>query len=51
MFEKEVLIDSSKAWIMDGKDTDIIALHDLDPKLLQDITNAKFYKLILKGNK
>ena len=30
---------------------DIIALHDIEPKFLQDVTNAKLYKLIIKGNK
>ena len=51
MFESEKLSDSGKAWIMDGKEINIIALHDVDPKFLQDITNAKFYKLTLKGIK
>ncbi len=51
MFESQELTDTGKAWIMNDKEIDIIALHDVDPKFLQDITNAKFYKLILKGNK
>lgn len=51
MFEKQELVDTGKSWLMDGKEIDIIALHDVDPKFLQDITNAKFYKLITKGNK
>ncbi len=33
---------------MNDKEIDIIALHDVDPKFLQDVTNAKFYKLIPK---
>ena len=36
---------------MEGKFVDIIALHDVDPKFLQDVSNAKFYKLIKKGKK
>lgn len=51
MFEDEVIIDSGKGWIMDEKEIEIIALHDIDPKFLQDITNAKFYKIIVKGKK
>ncbi|APW65622.1 MULTISPECIES: hypothetical protein [Arcobacteraceae] len=51
MFDTQELIDTGKSWLMDGKEIDIIALHDVDPKFLQDITNAKFYKLITKGNK
>ena len=51
MFESQELTDTGRAWIMDGKEINIIALHDVDPKFLQDITNSKFYKLVLKGNK
>ena len=51
MFETEKLKDTGKGWLMDDKEIDIIALHDVDPKFLQDITNAKFYKLISKGYK
>ena len=51
LFESKKLLDTGKAWIMDGKKVDIIALHDVDPKFLQDITNSKFYKLVLKGDK
>jgi hypothetical protein len=51
LFETEELKDSGRAWIMGDKEIDIIALHDIDPKFLQNITNAKFYKLISKGNK
>ncbi len=48
MFEEKVIIDSGKAWLMDNKIVDIIAMHEVDPKFLQDITNAKFYKIIIK---
>lgn len=51
MFEDEKIEDSGKGWIMDEKEVEIIALHDIDPKFLQDITNAKFYKIIVKGKK
>jgi len=51
MFETEKLKDTGNSWLMDDKEVDIIALHDIDPKFLQDIANAKFYKLISKGNK
>ncbi|KAB7887117.1 hypothetical protein [Poseidonibacter ostreae] len=51
MFETEELKDSGKGWIMNDEEIDIIALHDVDPKFLQDITNAKFYKLTSKGIK
>ena len=51
MFETEKLKDTGKGWLMDDKEINIIALHDIDPKFLQDIANAKFYKLISKGYK
>ncbi|AXH09695.1 hypothetical protein CP960_09575 [Malaciobacter halophilus] len=50
LFQDEKIIDTGKGWIMDDKEVEIIALHDIDPKFLQDVTNAKFYKLIVKGN-
>ncbi len=51
LFEKQVIEDTGRGWLMDGKFVDIIALHDIEPKFLQDVTNAKLYKLIIKGNK
>lgn len=50
MFEKHTLEDGKKGWLMKGKVVEIIALHEIDPKFLQDITNAKYYKIIPKGN-
>ncbi len=49
LFEKEEIVDSGRGWIMNGKVVELIALHEVDPKFLQDITNAKFYKIIVKG--
>lgn len=52
MFEEHKIEDSGKGWMMGEKEIEIIALHDVDPKFLQDVTNAKFYKLLLKrGNR
>lgn len=48
MFENQEILDTGKGWMMGDKEIEIIALHDVDPKFLQDITNAKFYKLIIK---
>jgi hypothetical protein len=50
MFEDNKIQDTGKAWLMGDQEIEIIALHDVDPKFLQDVSNAKFYKLILKGN-
>lgn len=52
LFEEHKLIDSGKGWIMGEVEVDIIALHEVNPKFLQDVANAKFYKLIpKKGNR
>ncbi len=51
LFEEEKIIDSGNGWIMGEEEVEIIALHDVEPKYLQDISNAKFYKLIPKEGK
>ena len=51
LFENRIIEDTGRGWLKKGKVIDIIALHDIEPKFLQDVTNAKFYKLIIKGNK
>ena len=51
LFENQKILDTGRGWLMEGKFIDIIALHDVEPKFLQDISNAKFYKLIIKGNR
>lgn len=48
LFKNEVIIDTGRAWLMDGKEVEIIALHEIEPKYLQDLANAKFYKIIKK---
>jgi hypothetical protein len=50
MFEKQTLKDTNKGWLLEDKVVEIIALHEVEPKYLQDITNAKYYKIIPKGN-
>ena len=50
-FENQKILDTGRNWLMEGKVVEIIALHDIEPKFLQDVSNAKFYKLIIKGNK
>jgi hypothetical protein len=51
LFENQIIEDTGRGWYMKGKVVEIIALHDIEPKFLQDVTNAKFYKLIIKGNR
>ena len=51
MFEEHMIIDSGRGWMMSDKEIEIIALHEVDPKFLQDVTNAKNYKIIYKEGK
>ena len=51
LFENQIIEDTGRGWLMEKRVIDIIALHDIEPKFLQDVANAKFYKLIFKGNK
>ncbi len=48
LFEDEVIKDTGRAWTVDGVPVDIIALHEIEPKFLQDVTKAEFYKLKMK---
>jgi len=51
MFENGRIVDSGRGWMMDNHEVEIIALHEIDPKFLQDVTNAKLYKIKIKGNR
>ncbi|RBQ31513.1 hypothetical protein CRU92_06990 [Arcobacter sp. FW59] len=48
LFEIEKIKDTSKGWYMDSNFVNIIALHEVEPKFLQNIANAKFYKIVKK---
>lgn len=49
LFEEEQIVDTGKGWMMEGNEVEIIALHEVDPKFLQDVTNSKYYKIKIKG--
>lgn len=51
LFMSDKIIDTGKGWFMDDNFVDIIALHEVEPKFLQDLANAKFYKIIKKESK
>ena len=46
MFSLGVLEDNEKGWLLYGQEIQIIALHETDPKYMQDVTNADYYKLV-----
>jgi len=45
LFSNNIIIDSGKGWMIDGVEVEILALHEIEPKYLQDVTNAKYYKI------
>lgn len=49
LFEDERIKDTGKNWVFDDNIIELVALHDIEPKYLQDVANAKFYKIIFKG--
>jgi hypothetical protein len=47
MFSLGVLEDHEvKGWLLYEQEIQIIALHETDPKYMQDVTNAEYYKLV-----
>lgn len=48
LFKKEKIQDTKYGWVMNGYIIEIIALHNVEPKYLQDITKADTYKLVKK---
>ncbi|MCT7470312.1 hypothetical protein N5T90_05455 [Aliarcobacter cryaerophilus] len=46
LFEIGKILDTEKGWYMDNSFVNIIALHEIEPKFIQNITNAKFYKIV-----
>ena len=49
LFDSEKIIDTGKGWYMEDSFVEIIALHEIEPKFLQDVANAKFYKIVKKN--
>jgi hypothetical protein len=50
MFKNEELRDGNNGWVLHGIKIEIIAIHELNPKYVQNITDAKYYKLVSKIN-
>lgn len=45
MFEKKELRDTNKGWFYKKQEIEIIAIHKVETKYLQDMMNADFYKI------
>lgn len=48
LFKKNKIQDTKYGWVMDKHIIEIIALHNIEPKYLQDITKAENYKIVKK---
>lgn len=48
LFTNEEIVDTNVGWVYNGFVVDIIAIHEIDTKYLQDITRAKTYKIVPK---
>ncbi|QOG13176.1 hypothetical protein [Arcobacter sp. FWKO B] len=51
LFIDKKIVDTNRGWYLNGSEVEIIALHDIEPKFLRDIANAKLYKLKRKDGK
>lgn len=45
LFKNKEILDTGKGWVYKGKEVDIIAIHKVEPKYLQDLARAEFYKI------
>ncbi|PIF04801.1 MAG: hypothetical protein CSA86_00645 [Arcobacter sp.] len=45
MFENKELLDTSKGWYYKDQEVQIIAIHNVETKYVQDMMNADFYKI------
>jgi len=48
MFKNKQILDTGKGWFYDDKEIEIIAIHDIEVKYLNDMLKADFYKLKYK---
>jgi len=46
LFKDKILKDTPNGWFYNDTEIQIIALHDIESKYLQDIVHAEKYKLI-----
>ncbi len=45
MFEKKELLDTNKGWFYKKQEIEIIAIHKLETKYIQDMMNTDSYKI------
>jgi len=47
MFKRKEILDTNKGWYYKGKEVEIIAIHQIEKKYLQDMMHADKYKIKL----
>jgi len=47
MFEKKEILDTAKGWYYKDQEVEIIAIHNIEKRYLQDMMNADFYRIKL----
>jgi predicted ATP-dependent protease len=51
LFKSKRIIETDYGWYLNSSEIEIIALHEIEPKFLRDVANAKLYKLKRKDGK
>jgi len=47
MFKNQELLDTDKGWYYKKKEVEIIAIHNIEKRYIQDMMNADFYRIKL----
>jgi len=45
MFEKKEILDTNKGWFYKNQEVEIIAIHTIEKRYLQDMMNSDFYRI------
>ena len=46
LFKDKKMLDTDNGWFLNGKEVEIIAIHNREVKHVMDMTRADFYKLV-----
>ena len=46
LFQKNVLKDTNKGWYYEDQEVEIVAIHSIETKYIQDMMRADLYKII-----
>ena len=45
LFKDKEIVDTNNGWFYQGKEVEIVAIHDKEVKYVTDMFRAKFYKI------